>query len=87
MNRLLQEQHVSTICYNCHNEYVWQLAGFNRTNEVLYETIIPELLNVCWTKFSSVIYSPIKLHCAPMCLYFIILLCQMPVNFTQSSRG
>ncbi|CAB3978860.1 DNA mismatch repair Msh2-like [Paramuricea clavata] len=40
-----KEQHVSTICYNCHNEYVWQLAGFNRTNEVLYETIIPELLN------------------------------------------
>ena len=39
-----KEQHVSTICYNCHNDYVWKLAGFNKTNETLYETIIPELL-------------------------------------------
>ena len=38
---------MSTICFNCHNEYVWQLSGCNQTNEVLYETIIPELLTVC----------------------------------------
>ena len=45
-----QEQHVSTICYNCHNDYVWKLSGFNKTNETLYETIIPELLTVSLPK-------------------------------------
>lgn len=38
---------MSTICFNRHNDYVWQLSGFNKTNETLYETMIPELLTVC----------------------------------------
>ncbi|XP_046860243.1 protein BZZ1-like [Xenia sp. Carnegie-2017] len=42
-----KEQHVSTICFNCHNDYVWQLSGFNKSNEVLYEILIPELLKDC----------------------------------------